>query len=398
MFKNFKYITLFILVIILLTGCNFSSNNNKFNYELTNDEMLEDYDALWDTLLKDFPYINSLKNQGVNVEKLKETYRDKIAGIESFDEYFILLHNLIFNELRGEGHLSLVYPEVFYRYNDHYNDKDFENKENFYNHSVSAYLDKGSEMRYSTMGDLISQNNNINSESETESLELFEKDDTLIIDYNSFWLDKENEIDINYKKVKDVLENNTFDNIIFDLRGNFGGTPDAWLDIVEMIIDDDIEVKEYLLSYGLESKKAIEEVIRDKDKESSIKEHKDLGDDKIVYSVVSKIKSKKIIKNNPKIYIVLDEKSQSATLMFADFARNTGFAEILSRYPLNGGFGSWNFIIGVKATVLPKSNLIVQNYSFIKCDENGNPYDPIINPDKIIDKGLSVDRLLRVIK
>lgn len=402
--QNIKYILLFLSITVLLTSCSYNNSTyseeiKEFSYELSTEEMLEDYEALWEILMNDFPYLESLKRQGVRVESLKESYKNMIMDIESFDDYCELLNMLTLYDLKGEGHLYLVGPEVFNTYNSYYkNFEDLEGWDDIKKLTCSAYLDESAEKRYSSMSELKDNKTSYNYDFENFKLIENKKFKTLIIDYNSFWIEDENEINSNLKEIKDALDRNTYDNIVFDLRGNLGGAHLIWKQIVSLLIDEDYEETQYYLSYGIESKKAFENLIdNDEYIREHVKEHKDLGDNKIVYSVREKIESKKTINYNPNIYLVLDNYSQSATLMFAEFAKSSDFAKLLARNNLNGSHGGWSFPTGVKATVLPNSNLVLQNYAFIKCDENGVPVNPIIQPDIIVDNKISYDRLLYTI-
>ena len=233
--------------------------------------------------------------------------------------------------------------------------------------------------------------NTFEGSTEDSFLEIFkrEKDKTLIIKYDSFYTNKYEE---NAEEIRKALLEYPYENIVIDIRENYGGWLINWFKIVELLIDEDINYDELYLSKGKMSKEIYEEAHF-----VDFKLERELESESYVVSVPFEIKSKKEIDYNPNIYLLVGRKSYSASLKFANFAKENNFAKIMGRKARNGGDGGSSYGYNLLTYKLPKSNLLFQFFTNIRCLEDGTPLDPTIEPDYIIQEKASYDDIIKAI-
>ena len=393
--KNIKlFITILLIfsVVLGITGCNKKVEENV-EYEISKEDMLIEYDYVWELLENNYPYFDALKKRGVNTNSLRTVFRNFVEKAEDFDEYYYLMSQLLNYELKTEGHLYLLDPITFQRLNYIYESPEnspIKNKK-VYQYIKKPFHDNKVTQRYS----MLSEKYNLSTSyafNDADSLEIIklEEEKALIIDYNSFFV---KDYEKNTEKIKQALEESIYDKIIIDIRGNYGGGLFVWTDFVELLLNKDINNEEFYLSKGKESTEIYNEghyIKATLEKEFE----KDLN----VFKVLFTIESKKEINYNPDIYLLIDQGSNSASLKFAQFAYEYDFAKILSRQPKNGGDGGASYGYNLLTFQLPKSNLLLQFYTNIRCTKEGIPVDPVIEPDYIIDDKASYENVIRAIK
>lgn len=354
--------------------------------------MLSDYDELWDILEENYPYFDILRKRGINLNFYKENYRKMVANSENFDEFHQILLQLLAFELQSEGHLNLIYSEIFPQLKDVFFSPETSpiKDKKVYKYIQEPFFDNKVIQRYEIMAKRQGLNT-FEGSTEDSFLEIFkrEKDKTLIIKYDSFYTNKYEE---NAEEIRKALLEYPYENIVIDIRENYGGWLINWFKIVELLIDEDINYDELYLSKGKMSKEIYEEAHF-----VDFKLERELESESYVVSVPFEIKSKKEIDYNPNIYLLVGRKSYSASLKFANFAKENNFAKIMGRKARNGGDGGSSYGYNLLTYKLPKSNLLFQFFTNIRCLEDGTPLDPTIEPDYIIQEKASYDDIIKAI-
>lgn len=395
MLKKQFYI-LFLILILIFTACTSVDNgeikeNEEVTYEISNEDMLIEYDYIWDLLDENYPYFEFIEKRGIDIDKLKSEYREKIENAKNFDEYLFTLNTLFNDEIKKEGHLNIAKPEIFFVYNKNFST--YEKKEGediHYEYQLKYYLNDKAKTRYEMLRD-----KGITLQEETSegpSLEVIKKGDTLIFDYNRFI----GNIDLNLDRmaIEEALTETSYENVIIDIRGNSGGFPVAWHQMVGMFLTEDVITEEYYLCKGEMSNKYYKYLEATGQGPEFVQE---IDEDLNIFKVKESLLSEKVMSYIPNIYLLIDENTKSAALMFSTFAKEEGFATILGNSPVIGGDGGWTSAHSLYPVKLPKSHIIINWYTNVRCDEEGNKIDPIVEPDYIIDKDENYDNIIEMI-
>lgn len=127
------FIVSFISVIIIICFSDLKSSNNSDAFlsetesiktEFTIDEMLADYDSLWEMLEENYYYFPYLESQGVDIGSLKMTTRQQLENRITNVDGFIYLLDFMFKKMNNFAHLSTVDLELFSGYQAYYNSED----------------------------------------------------------------------------------------------------------------------------------------------------------------------------------------------------------------------------------------------------------------------------------
>ena len=82
--------------------------------EFTREELLQDYNQLWEDLEESYPFFSVLTQRGIDIPALKEYYRSLLTGrITDLEGFAVLLNNL-FYDMDNLAHLSLMDAEFYY--------------------------------------------------------------------------------------------------------------------------------------------------------------------------------------------------------------------------------------------------------------------------------------------
>ena len=213
----YKALSLYAAIIALsvfLTSC--TGMTNKY---------VDDYEYVWNILESDYPYYSYIENEGLDVEDVKDRYRNEIISVDN-EESFAELLSRMFNELGGLGHLSVVDNNTYIGYLTVLNSGGFGNEriDTVFRKRLTS---KKLAPRYSLQK---SKELDVNKEDVYPQVEIqyIEDINTLLLKIPSFSQDL---ID----RDKDVLEKAFADypkteNVIFDISGNSGGSDKYWIE------------------------------------------------------------------------------------------------------------------------------------------------------------------------
>lgn len=389
--KKILIILSLLTLTIIFTSCE---NKIDYTYELTKEQMLEDYDELWQVLEDNYLYFDVLKSMGINVGSLKEVYRGQIENVEKFEDFYFLLCDLLAIGLHQEGHLNMVYAEQYKPVAENIEKTLLENiPKDTERYLKDTVLNENTKKRYKDLEEKISTYNSY-AASDIVEMEIIKEEayKTLILDLNTFVIE---DLDKNKKLIQDALLERPYENIIIDLRNNYGGDLNGWYNIVKLLIDQDIDMKINYLAKG-----KIAEYIYDS-YDSHFEKNilpSQKGEELNVYTFDFHLDSEKEINYDPKIYLLLNDQSLSASIMFAQFAKDTGFGKVVSRSPISRGNGSFSQGHGLNAYRLKNSNLLFQFFTGRRCDEDGNLSNIIIEPDIILREDDDYKKILRTIR
>lgn len=331
-YKLFAVLLTFIIssVLFLLTACDSSKTISEKEIDF-----LEDYDALWDNIDENYPFIPLIQEIGVDVDEVRNRYRERIENSEySMDTYYDLLKNMM-SEFGGIGHLGMLGLDVY---------------PNYFN------LSEKTEETY-----FLIQNGNDDVEANDENVvefSYFEDCKAVSIRFKSFNFQN---LEETATLIKDYIsEIAEIDNVIIDVTGNQGGD----FRCAEMCILDvlgcECEWQYYCYCMNTQSNKEIVEAqnlhiqsIDYMSEEMNIPYFVDYleldGFIEMKWSFdvprPSKIK-------NAKLWLLVDEQTYSSADLFAAFCKETGWATVVGRKTSGDGDGISTGVFVLKNTGL----------------------------------------------
>jgi len=86
--------------------------------EFTREELLEDYDQLWDTIEENYPFLPVLEEHGIDCAQLREHYREELSSCSDDLQGFAALLRRMFRQMENLAHLGLAEEDVVWTYVD----------------------------------------------------------------------------------------------------------------------------------------------------------------------------------------------------------------------------------------------------------------------------------------
>ncbi len=316
--------------------------------------LLEDYDALWEALETDYPFLPLLEDQGIDVQRFRHSYRHELQGQEmSLEEFYSFLSRLM-AEFQSLGHLSLVDPGTYEIYRGYLSDQAPYASVLAAPHVAESYARlSAARERTTTAGTYAADLSPIASYA-PERREVY-------FHFYTFNVNREQE-DQNF--VTDYLSSlgdAPIDNILFDITGNGGGSTTYWQNVIAAPFGGDYryDVRLYLRdtprarSYISEPLHAISEL--------SDTEVPDFAEPLGLSLYIS---SEVQVSGAPtasgdaltaRRWLLVDDQVYSAADSFTAFCKATGWATVVGTNTLGDGMGFSPAIVN-----LPNTGLLIR--------------------------------------
>lgn len=122
--KKFLFLVQFVLpCLLMLTACSCMTDQDIHMHQtisipvvkttFTNEELLADYDQCWEILEENYPFFPVLEKHGIDVQGVKESYRqtlmDRVTDVNGF---FVLLQQM-FGSMENFAHLSVMDQGIY---------------------------------------------------------------------------------------------------------------------------------------------------------------------------------------------------------------------------------------------------------------------------------------------
>ena len=334
----------------------------------------EDYNVLWETLESAYPYLPYLEEQGIDIEGLRRRYASELESVDSEDEFYALVQSLL-GELRNFAHLNLVTPELYQSYYYIYMLNDGLVGEDNSAPFKAVLLSPNLSERYQPPESLESDEAQETAEPGSGSSYMYYSDcDALYIKIPSFaqeLVEKDSGI------VYDALEKYTeAEHIIFDIRGNSGGSDRYWMDNLVAPLGGSFGFSYrcyYRASEIFDSYYAALETMPVSDIGDAPDWVEKLGLDRYCYYGVEMAlpgeSGSEVLQGEYKRWLLIDENVYSASEKFACFCKATGWATVVGKPTAGDGLGPTPILV-----MLPDSGLLVR----FSCEVGENP-DGTIN-------------------
>lgn len=357
----------FILVVFLgIIAAIVAWTCSKQQFEMTTEEMVEDYQQMEAILKENYPYFGLIERYGINYEQKLQSKLDKMKECKDDSEYYNIFA-LTFESLKNVGDVS-IWDYWSYKYNEDYIQRFAADKNQYllslieaeesvdsyntlkYIHNTRDYVSEFRERKVKTV--LAS---NFNTEIIAEGKIAYISFKTFDREYVEE--DKE-ELLAFFNEVKD------YDHVIIDVQNVYSGIDDYMVEnIIAPNIDEPLTADTYLLFKDGENNRNFlqsrykQEEIKGIDTlptfENIVQEDIENLDSYVVDTFsVEPNNTKAIMKAN--IWVLINEYTYGVADKFANFCEQTRFATVVGKTTSGGGLGIDSF-----AYQLPNSKLLI---------------------------------------
>ncbi len=377
-------LTVFLLLLCMVTiGCQPqgslpAANPQKPVVQLTTEEKLKDFEALYKVLQENYPFFEVNKRMnGVDWLANKEGYLEKIQSTKSDEEFFYQLKSILSDLYNGHtGPLEKEYYKPFkaaYEENARYNKpwvEQFNSPQ-----AVVRYGGDTKAVNTSTASNEQQQNYTMPDNVATKILSKNQVAYLAIHSLNMF------NIEGDMKLIRPFLESiKDYKALVIDIRGNGGGSDSYWSNnLVPMMIDKSLSWNTYFVYRGGEFSMPFinQKLINNMDELQPIEKIREenlknappelLKDYKYFYKSNMVVQPKDSVGFKGKIYLLVDRRVYSSSEAFASFAKNTGFATLVGETTGGDGIGQDPLVYA-----LPNSGYIVRFPMVMGLTADGN--------------------------
>lgn len=364
------------IVIILLCLLTFFICKNQFakddiNREFTTEDLLEDYDFLWEALETDYLFFDILEEEyGIDVENVRKTTRQIICEQQPDIVGFYRILDSMFMKLNYFAHLNVVSLHGYNIYQKYYNNDDNSSangwKEILQNKQVqTAYTELLPENIYADADYAYPE---IEKSYDSQRKAVVFK----ICSFDTSLLERDKDFVQDYLK---TLEGSPIEHIIFDITGNRGGNDVYWRDYLIAPFDGnwswsyqlyfkDTELTRKFFFDSL-SPKSIHEISQDVQQPEFVAQlgmthfaeicqefhgNAELGEEAL----------------KAKRWVLIDEYVYSSADSFAVFCKETGWATLVGKRTKGDGIGVEPILVN-----LPNTGLLVRFSAVTSADSSG---------------------------
>ena len=330
--------------------------------EFTKEELLADYDGLWEMLKEDYLYFPLLESQGVNIASLKISARQQLENrITDFNGFYYLLNNM-FGKMQFFAHLSVVDPEILDVYQKYLGTDDSpgngwqKSLQNPQTQTIYDYLK-------STWKDTPAITNDVtnNYRKVDASYDAPHKAVTFVVtSFNDAVLERDRDFISDYLTSLGDVE---IEHIIFDISGNSGGNDLYWQNNIVAPFGGTYEWSNYLYLRDTELTRSYFFDDFNPLPVSSVTDHtlpsfvRELELTHVIQDR-SQLISEAVLGENAltaKRWVIIDNRVYSSADSFTAFCKATGWATLVGQTTLGDGQGVSPVLIA-----LPNTGLLVR--------------------------------------
>lgn len=349
-----------VISIIIAMTCR----NQEYN--MTTEEMVEDYEKMEDVIKENYPYLGLLERYGIEYEDIFLANLDKMKECKSESDYFDIFYSMLRN-LGNTGNVN-IWDYNSYKYIEDYI-KRFDEKDNQY--LLSLIEKKDTVESYNTLKyihntrDYVSEFRDKKVKTVLPSnftTNIIEEGKIASITFKSF--DREYVKEDKEKLLEFFKEVSDYDHVIIDLQNVYSGEVDY---ITENIIAPNIAkpltADTYLLfKDGQNNRCFIQDRYKQEDIksidtlpsfENIVKEDKKNLDCYVVDTFTVEPSNEQAIMKG-KLWVLTNGYTYGVADKFANFCEQTGFATVVGETTSGGGLGIEDFVYS-----LPNSKLLI---------------------------------------
>lgn len=321
--------------------------------EFTLEELLEDYDQLWEVLYESYPFLNVLEKRNINVESLRLSQRVDLETRVSDIYGFVSLLNNLFYRMDYFAHLMLMDTQTYETYSrfSPSTPEDWEGISDgyreYFQQRNAAIFNEQTRLTYQ----LLKQNNlfPVTSYPQVET-SYFPNEKAIYFRFSSFaafLLERDQNI------IADTLAttDEEIEHIIFDITGNKGGSPSYWENHIVSPFGGDYESviyaflketpvnRQYYFDTGLFSFFPVSDLPNSYPPPSFVEEMGLTHFYRYETRLPGDDFTGKTITSHAKRWLLIDGGVYSAADLFAIFCKNTGWATVVGKTTLGDCVG-----------------------------------------------------------
>ena len=369
-----------LAALLLLTGCAAPAAQPEEQESppvhitgLSQEEMLEDYEFLWDTLEESYPGWGILHRMGVDTDAIHDEYVDLIRSSDSDDTFYSALYSTMWR-MEQVCHLWLVEPQQYGDYAAAYaGDKPYWDQ--VINNPVS-------QTNYPKFLELLEQTGALEDSAGPGQAEGAENvtalrlsEDVAYLKINSFQGTMEADapvIQAFYQELGDC------GNLIIDLTENSGGSELYWQNLlVAPLIDAPLSCTNYALVRRSDNNAPYLDAVIQESELHPIADLPDLPhlpqeDRAFATHYIESTLTVEPGEHAPfrgRVWLLVGEAVYSASESFALFSQQTGFATLVGTATGGDGVGALDPVF----VVLPNSGLLVRYNMLLGLNADGTP-------------------------
>ncbi|MCH4886726.1 hypothetical protein EZV73_04060 [Acidaminobacter sp. JC074] len=340
---------------------------------------VEDFEYLTKMVYETYPYIGMIQRQDIDINRIIKQYRKRVECVESQDEFYDFMIQFT-EEFNNNGHMGLVLKEDFNHYYSSY-PEDSKWYRTLNNQATMSFYDDYIE-------DAPESDNQVSEGNIT--LIKYDNYSTAYLNIESFGseyiADDHDALLSFYEEIKE------YDNLIFDIRNNSGGSSDyARLNIIEPLSTKSYEYENYILykendytrdfiSSKLDSSNS--QPISSMDMENFTEINLD-DITKLSHIVPINHQYKPISEGfMGNIYVLVGPNNYSASEEFIDFCKVTDFATLIGHNTGGDGIGFDPILVP-----LPHTGILVKYSTHYGISSNGRNSEEFgTTPDVLLDQ------------
>lgn len=388
-------LTLVLIALSSVFGIKALDNYYRSISVFSEEQLIADYEELCYSIVDSWPYYNTAKRKGIDVEKIFDKYEKKLKR-KPTDKYFFEIVDKMLVELTDDSSLGKLSTVSYERFNRLKRDNDILSKK-----AYRILFDKETEKAYSyirtAMGE-IKASDKLLSFDDNVSVEIIKENDIAKIKIKSFDFDGTDE-----ELIKEYREKflelysslSEYYHIIFDLRDVSGQSNYIWMNFIVSLNT----MKNYsYTTYNIFNASA-DNIKFYGNKFISLSEFAyydniDTEDKMYVNSYVKNISRitpryyKKETIGNAKKWVLVDEKTSDSVNNFVDFCKSSGFASALGTKSSGGYYDQTLALFN-----LTNTKLLVEYSGVFSINENGEDLMYDIEPSIIAESKEDIENL-----
>ena len=219
----------------------------------TREQMLEDYDFLWDTILENCPLMDGFARQsGNNLEEIRLKGQAKVEALQDGDAAgFEEAISYLGGYFRGMGHLTNVSAFVYYSVRDKDAYESETHKQVYLLPQVQSYYKWASTLPKfeSQRKSQAANSSNAPQQGGLEGLEASQRQDVPILRLKTFQFGPQGQGQAIQQIQRFCLDNLDAPHIVLDIRGNSGGSTAVWEQGLEPLFAGKVLEEQFFAAY-----------------------------------------------------------------------------------------------------------------------------------------------------
>ena len=383
-------VLLLLCAALLLTGCAKAPNEPAVEEKET-APFMADYELLWETLETDYPYLDYLRDRGIPVDSIRESFGERVKSVKK-PESFALIVSQMFEKLEFTAHLFMIEQLFFSNLYATYvlDDEVCENP--FFEPWRRTLKEAAATGRYTAPTEAQGSTDAKVGNYASVTVTYYEDCKTLCLKIPTFvFFVQERDHDVLQQALEQYPE---AENIVFDITGNSGGADGYWRDNLVAPFGEDQQCSLRMFFKG--SPQNLQIIPPDEAKQTS--ELEDAPEWALKYGLDRyacfdmPVEGREAVHSDAKRWVLVDHVVYSSSEMFVCFCKSTGWATVAGKQTGGDGIG-----FSPVLRLLPDSGVL---YEF-NCAAGENPDGTMsiegTTPDVVLESA-TIDCLLDLIR